>query len=38
MPKQNTDYLLNATEPWVVYRTMLDLMEPKGQRPQNTKN
>jgi hypothetical protein len=26
MPKQNVDYLLNAAEPWVVYRTMLDLV------------
>jgi hypothetical protein len=29
MLKQNTDYLLNAAEPWVAYRTMLDLMELK---------
>ena len=33
MLKQNTDYLLNATEPWVVYRTMLDLMELKENDP-----
>jgi len=30
---QNTDYLLNAAEPWVVYRTMLDLMELKESDP-----
>ena len=33
MLKQNTDYLLNAAEPWVVYRTMLDLMELKERAP-----
>ncbi len=29
MPKQKIDYLLNANEPWVVYRTKVDLQELK---------
>ena len=29
MPKQNIEYLLKANEPWVVYRTLLDMMELK---------
>ena len=29
MPKQNIEYLLEANEPWVVYRTLLDMMELK---------
>ena len=33
MTEQNIDYLLNATEPWVVYRTMLDLMGLKENAP-----
>ena len=33
MLKQNTDYLLNATEPWVVYRTLQDLMGLKENDP-----
>jgi hypothetical protein len=37
MLKQNTDYLLNAAEPWVVYRTMLDLEELKENDPQVVK-
>ena len=26
-PAQNTEYLLNSPEPWVVYRTLIDLFE-----------
>jgi hypothetical protein len=33
MLKQNTDYLLNTAEPWVVYRTMLDLIGLKENDP-----
>ena len=33
MLMQNTDYLLNVAEPWVVYRTMLDLMSLKENNP-----
>ena len=33
MPKQNIDYLLKAAEPWVVYRTMLDLAGIKENDP-----
>ena len=35
---KTSDYLLNANEPWVVYRTMLDLMELKEKRPQSAKS
>jgi hypothetical protein len=33
MPKQNIEYLLTANEPWVVYRTLLDLMGLKETDP-----
>ena len=33
MLKQNTDHLLNAAEPWVVYRSLLDLRELKENDP-----
>ena len=38
MLMQNTDYLLNAAEPWVVYRTMLDLMSLKENNPKVQKS
>jgi hypothetical protein len=33
MLKQNTDYLLKAAEPWVVYRTLTDLFGLKANYP-----
>jgi hypothetical protein len=33
MPKQNIEYLLKANEPWVVYRTLLDMMELEEKDP-----